>query len=816
MRTDQETSTFDRRLQELLSQCRNIDARALTLESAAASASIPDVLSRYIEALEKGGKAAEAEALEQVREKVVDSTNFGGLGLSSRTTEATPEQVSESLFLVEAWLDSVTSAERAKGFLSYLPAAVPGTKPMTLAEKIFAQHVIGDKPAHGLVAGDVVRVGVDWILASELSWAGMDRTHKEMGSPGIWRNDRFWLAGDHVYHPAVSKSPKIQQLLEVAEKAKQEFKMTEYQGMNYTIMHTEFVRERVEPGMLAIGSDSHTCSGGAVGSLSLGLGTADVMMALALGETWFKIPESILIELVGEPAVGMSGKDVILHILGELKRNTVAAERIVEFSGEGLKHLSCDARFAICNMCTEFGAITGIFVPDSITRDYVAKRRRRANRQNSLYFRPDANASYASKYTIDLSRVEASVAVYPNPDDVVPVSAKAGLELDGVFIGACTTTEEELVLAALVLKVGLAKRLPIAKGKRHYVPGSLPVVEKLRQLNLLEVYEAAGFTRGPPGCSFCVGLSAEKASEGETWLSSQNRNFQNRMGKGAFGHVTSAIVCAASSFSMTVTSPAEFLKEIDLEFFGRYSPLHHITYSSVDYVEPDLTPRSDTFTRNGVAATTTHLEAVEEGKGKKMHKISSKIVTLGDFIDTDALAPGPTLTTCVTDEEFGEHVLEYTHPDFRAKVRGGQQIVVAGRAFGVGSSREVAVSALKGVGVQAVVARSFAFIYGRNQPSLGLLGVTISDDAFFQAAQDGQDIALDIPSRTATVAGQAYPFALSDMEFNLTVNNGMTDSYKKFGKAIWENFTQSKTEPKSISRALQNGEGEKKHIKMDW
>lgn len=304
--------------------------------------------------------------------------------------------------------------------------------------------------------------------------------------------------------------------------------------MNYTIMHTEFVRERVEPGMLAIGSDSHTCSGGAVGSLSLGLGTADVMMALALGETWFRIPESISIELTGMPRIGMTGKDVILHILGELKRNTVAAERIVEFSGEGLKYLSCDARFAICNMCTEFGAISGIFVPDSITYNYIARRRRKANRQNSLYFKADDDAEYAGKYTIDLSKVEASVAVYPNPDDVVPVSKKVGLKLDGVFIGACTTTEEELVLAALVLKVGLEKGLPIAKGKRHYVPGSLPVLERLKELKLLEVYEAAGFSRGPPGCSFCVGLSAEKASEGETWLSSQNRNFQNRMGKGGF------------------------------------------------------------------------------------------------------------------------------------------------------------------------------------------------------------------------------------------------------------------------------------------
>ncbi len=102
-----------------------------------------------------------------------------------------------------------------------------------------------------------------------------------------------------------------------------------------------------------------------------------------------------------------------------------------------------------------------------------------------------------------------------------------------MFIGACTTTEEELVLAALVLKVGLAKKLPLANGKRHYVPGSLPIVQRLQELGLLEIYEEAGFTRGPPGCSMCVGLSAEKALEGETWLSSQNRNFKNRMGKGA-------------------------------------------------------------------------------------------------------------------------------------------------------------------------------------------------------------------------------------------------------------------------------------------
>ena len=148
--------------------------------------------------------------------------------------------------------------------------------------------------------------------------------------------------------------------------------MTEYQGMNYTIMHTEFVRERAEPGMLILGSDSHTCLVGAVGCLSIELGTTDVTMALLTGETWFKVPESILINFVGAPAFGMSGKDVILYVLKKLKHNTVAADRIVEFSGERARHLSSDAQFAICNMCTEFGAATGVFVPDEVTSDYIS------------------------------------------------------------------------------------------------------------------------------------------------------------------------------------------------------------------------------------------------------------------------------------------------------------------------------------------------------------------------------------------------------------------------------------------------------------
>jgi homoaconitase/3-isopropylmalate dehydratase large subunit len=149
-----------------------------------------------------------------------------------------------------------------------------------------------------------------------------------------------------------------------------------------------------------------------------------------------------------------------------------------------------------------------------------------------LYFRPDEDAEYIQTFEIDLSIVDSFIALYPAPDNVVPVTEKTGMKFDGCFIGACTTTEEDLILGALVLQAGLKKGLTLSPGKRHVVPGSLPIVKKLRMLGLLEIYEAAGFVIGVPGCSFCVGMGADRAGAGETWISSQNRNFKHRMGKG--------------------------------------------------------------------------------------------------------------------------------------------------------------------------------------------------------------------------------------------------------------------------------------------
>lgn len=306
---------FEEALITLLKTICNVDdavASTITKDlKSKGSASVPDTLSTLIASL-RSSHPSEAHALSLALEKTTDPPSHGGLGITS-SLSPTRENFEDVLFLVSAHLTALTYD--SPSYLSTLGNSSSETRPMNLAQKIFALHSLSPLEISGLRTGSVVRVGVDWILASELSWQGMERTNQDLGNPGIWRNDRFWLAGDHLVHPEVKHVDKIRAMVEVAEKAKKTYRMTEYQGMNYTIMHTEFVRERAEPGMLCIGSDSHTCSGGAVGCLSIGLGGADVMMALALGETWFKIPESIKIEFKGKPGKGVSGKDVILHIL---------------------------------------------------------------------------------------------------------------------------------------------------------------------------------------------------------------------------------------------------------------------------------------------------------------------------------------------------------------------------------------------------------------------------------------------------------------------------------------------------------------------
>jgi homoaconitate hydratase len=444
----------------------------------------------------------------------------------------------------------------------------PTVRPMNLIEKIITQAAIGlDKPE--VSSGQMVCAQIEWVLTSELLWGGMEKTYDQMKRPRPYRNDRIWLAVDHTVDPRTINLPKQRRLMKGSERFRDEAKIINYLPANTSIMHTDFTREKAQPGTIVVGSDSHTCSAGSMGALAVGFGAADVVMPLVTGQTWFRVPEVCRINFVGRPAYGISGKDVILYVLGLFKRNTIAFQRAVEYGGPGLAQLSMDARFAIANMTTEFGGMGACFEADEITMQWISSRRSRQDRKGGSYFRPDPNAEYAEIRTIDLSQVGFTMALYPNPDDVVPIISRVGTPLHGCFIGACTTTEEELILAALVLEAGLSSGMkPIIKGKRRVTPGSLIISNRLEALGLLEIYRNAGFQIGAPGCSYCVGINdVDVAQEGEVWLSSQNRNFRNRMGKGSFGNITSAAAVAASSFDMHITDPKRLLALIDKEKF---------------------------------------------------------------------------------------------------------------------------------------------------------------------------------------------------------------------------------------------------------
>ncbi|KAK1573053.1 aconitase [Colletotrichum navitas] len=766
---------------------------------------------------------AEAEAIAHVTQLCATDPELGGLGIvadgvnwecpDSAPTETNDGSITdepvlrEVEFLVDAWLSAVSSREaasqQARPALRKRLGTPSNAYPMTLTEKILAYHALSLPSAKGVRPGDVVTVSLDWVIASEVAWLGMLHSMRSIGQqPQAWRNDRFWLTGDHAVDPRNYHQEKSKMLRKEMETAKQNLKMTENQGSNYTILHTEFVRERAEPGMLVIGADSHTCSGGAVSALSIGLGAGDNMIGLATGQTWFKVPESIRVNFTGKPAWHIKGKDVILSILRTLRRNTFAADRVVEFGGPGADYLSCDARFAICNMCTELGAITGIFVPDKVTRSFLDGRKSKLYKSNSVYFAPDKDAKYAAVFDIDLSHVEPSIAIYPSPDDVYPVTGRLGMKFDGCFIGACTTTEEDLVLAALVLEAGLKRGMVMAPGKRLVVPGSRPIARNLRMLGLMEIYESAGFEQPAPGCSMCLGMGVDVAEEGSNWLSSQNRNFKNRMGKGSVGHICSAATVAAASFSMTLSDPTDLLRDVDEAKYddllqrckawrNRNSiapPTKHahgdVQDGDIEYVEPVLT---------AVAVHQSVVQLAQEGPASKTTGVrldetnvfQGRVFKMGDFVDTDAIIPAP-FCSSPTDEALGSHCFEYVCPEFREHVREGYTVVVGGKAFGCGSSREEAARALKGIGVKCVIARSFSFIFGRNIPSIGLIGFIINDEDFYRLADHGTEIEIDVQGRCVRVGDRAFTFRLDDIELKLVENRGLAEAFRRHRKDVYD------------------------------
>ncbi len=644
------------------------------------------------------------------------------------------------------------------------------SKPMTLTQKILLDHAVGlTRP--WVEAGDVLQIKVDWTIASELAWNGMDRTYSLLGRPPIHDAERFFLAVDHTVDPTTLRDdPRAQKLVQLSRDFAKERKIRHFYDANETILHTKFYRDLVQPGEVVLGADSHTSSHGGLGAFSIGLGGADITAAMVLGQSWIEVPEAIAVEYRGTLPFGVGGKDVILATLGTLHRNTVAMERSVEYVGPAVRGFSTDVRFTIANMTAEFGGLNGIFEADGVVAAWLSQRRGYGD--GARYFRADPDAPYADRYPIELGKLVPRVAKPFAPDNVVEVTEAAGLALHGCFIGACTTTEEELVLGALVLEQALKDHAPVASDKRIVVPGDLAIQAKLREAGLWAIYEQAGFAVDPPGCSMCLGVASRKAGKDEVWLSSQNRNFQNRMGQGSLAHLASGATVAASAVGMKIADPRPLLAKVDRARYERILARKPPS-GSVAIGEPKAAVAKAS---GGAGAASGGAAGVARGKVQRFD----------DNVDTDAIIPGE-FCHLTQPDELGARAFHHVRPEFAGRAKAGATIVVAGEGWGSGSSREQAVWALKGAGIQAVVARSFAFIHKRNLVNEALPFLVVSDPAFYELAKEGAEVEVDLGRNAVQVAGQSFAAAAPSAVISvLRREGGLVDAIKHRGPKVFE------------------------------
>jgi aconitate hydratase/homoaconitate hydratase len=274
------------------------------------------------------------------------------------------------------------------------------------------------------------------------------------------------------------------------------------------------------------------------------------------------------------------------------------------------------------------------------------------------------------------------------------------------------------------------------------VPGSLEIEANLEAAGLLDVYRRAGFRIGEPSCSMCIGLGSDRAKPGETWLSSQNRNFPNRMGKGSFAWLASAPTVAASAFDLRIRDPRPALGAVDRERYARLTAKGGGLPPVVVSTEPEP--------QVGAVATAPR---VVNGAGRET--VRGRVQLFGDHVDTDAMIAAE-FCHLSDSAELGERAFLHFRPEFRERAREGATIVVAGEGWGTGSSREQAVWALLGAGVHAVVAKSFAYIHKRNLVNEALPFLVLDDEEFHRAVREGDEVEIDPATGAVRLAGEVY------------------------------------------------------------
>lgn len=415
---------------------------------------------------------------------------------------------------------------------------------MTLVEKILAAHA-GKKQVS---PGDFINVRVDLVLANDITAPLAIKEFRRLGVKKVFNPSRIVFVPDHfVPNKDIASAEQVRMLHEFANEQGLIYFEVGKMGIEHVLLPEQGL---VLSGDVVIGADSHTCTYGAVGAFATGMGSTDIACAMATGDTWMKVPPTIEFFYHGKPKKWVSGKDLILHTIGDIGVNG-ANYAAMEFNGEAISWLSMDSRFTMANMAIEAGAKTGIFYVDDKTIAYVWPRARRPFK----IYEGDEQATYLKTIEYDVSKLEPQVAFPHLPSNVKPISKVGKVEIDQVVIGSCTNGRlEDLKIAAKILK----NRTVHPEVRCIIIPGSQQVYLDAMRLGYIRTFILAGAAVSTPTCGPCLGGYMGVLAGGERCLSTTNRNFPGRMGSlKSEVYLANPAVAAASAITGIITDPEE-------------------------------------------------------------------------------------------------------------------------------------------------------------------------------------------------------------------------------------------------------------------
>ena len=418
---------------------------------------------------------------------------------------------------------------------------------MTMTQKILASHAGLDS----VTAGQLISAKLDIVLGNDITTTVAVNEFKKAGFEKVFNKDKIAIVLDHfVPNKDIKAAEQSKQCREFAcMHCVSHFYDVGKMGIEHALLPEQGV---VTAGDCIIGADSHTCTYGALGAFSTGVGSTDMAAGMATGTAWFKVPSAIKFNLSGALQKNCSGKDVILTIIGMIGVDG-ALYKSMEFSGEGVKSLSMDDRLCICNMAIEAGAKNGIFPVDEITLNYLSGRSER----EPVVFEADSDAEYEKTIDIDLSEILPTVSCPHLPENTHPAKELSDIKIDQVVIGSCTNGRmEDMETAYSILK---GKK--IADGVRCIIiPATMKIMRECAERGYITAFIDAGAVVSTPTCGPCLGGYMGILAEGERCIATTNRNFVGRM-----GHVKSEVYLASPATAATsaltgfITAPKEVL-----------------------------------------------------------------------------------------------------------------------------------------------------------------------------------------------------------------------------------------------------------------